>query len=47
MRVSKIVYTSQFERSLRKLKKQHKNKAVSKIEETIEKLANFEITTEQ
>lgn len=45
--VSKIIYTSQFQRSFKKLKKQHKTKAIIKIEETIKKLANFEITTEQ
>lgn len=42
-----IVSTPRYRRALKKLKKDHKVKIIKKLEETIKKLANFEITTEQ
>lgn len=42
-----IVTTPRYLRSLKKLKKQHKTKTIRKLEETINKLANFQITTQQ
>ena len=42
-----IVTTPRYLRSLKKLKKQHKTKTIRKLKETINKLANLQITTQQ